>query len=152
MIAIVIGLPMAFACHVTYKRFVTMLDEWRKLQWRRKDLYVESGEEDSQNQPRIERVDDSRLIGLRAPWVWGWQELLANRVFRRTGEWKGGTTIARDRHLEGLYTDLTKNFKTAKHDLKRLGWLDAENNWTDKAKEELRKRLPVAAPTPNTGR
>ena len=150
MIAIVIGLPMAFACYVTYKRFVSMLEEWRKLQWRRKDLYAEPGDDAARESAQIERTTPDHLIGLRAPWVSGWQTLLANRVFNRKGEWTGGKSIARDRHLAGLYTALTKNFKTALDDLQRLGWL-RDKEWTDKAKEELEVRLPVASPTPNRG-
>jgi hypothetical protein len=161
---IVFGLPWVFASRAALVRFNYQLDEYNDLQWRVKRFKIEPGEdlqwrvkrfkiepgEEADTPTQIERVDDSHLIGLRAPWIFGWQSQLASKVFRRTGEWKAGKSIARERHLKGLYTDLTGNYAKAKDDLRRLGWL-AGDDWTDKAKDELRKRLPVAAPTPDRG-
>ena len=100
--------------------FNSQLAEYNDLQWRVKRFKVEPRE--AEEAPSlIERVDDSHLIGLRAPWVMGWQTLLANRVFNRHGEWTGGKAIARDRHLAGLYTDLTGNYETALDDFGAVG-------------------------------
>jgi hypothetical protein len=133
---IVLGLPWVFACRASYQRLIAQLDIWHDLQWRVRRGHVDADTSiDTPFVDRIERVDSGHLIGLKAPWVSGWKQKLAKRVYNQRGRWTGGDTVARDR-LTGLYTALTENYETALDDLRRLGWLDGKK-WTEKGKADI---------------
>jgi hypothetical protein len=138
-----LGLAATVAAGVAGWVLVVLTGDWRDLQWRVKRVHID--EDTSTPEPfvdRIERVDSGHLIGLKAPWVSGWKQKLAKRVYDKGhhGRWIGGATIARDRHLKGLYGDLTGNYETALDDLRRLGWLDGKE-WTDKGKADIKGYL-----------
>ncbi len=152
---IVFGLPWVPACRFSFQRLTAQLDTWKDLQYRKLRAHVD--DDTSTSEPyvdKIERVDPGHLIGLRASWNSGWQAELAKRVYNQHGRWIGGDSVVRDRHLKGLVRDLNNQFKDGgkvKTDLIRLGWIDENNLWQDKAREELRKRVFFASPTLGAG-
>jgi len=139
---IVFGLPWAPACRFSFQRLTAQLDIWHDLQYR--VLRARVDDDTSTTAPaQIERVDPGHLIGLRAPWVSGWKQKLAHRVYNQHGRWVGGDKLVRDRHLEGLCRSLSTNFNNKKiqDDLQRLEWIDLDDKWTDKGQADIKGYL-----------
>lgn len=137
---------LACGAVVMFYAAILLMDDWRSLQWERKTRrYLGQPKRERQSGRIITEVAPGRRVVSRLDWDLQWREKLARKVYNERGEWVGGTKIARDRHLKdpNLYPDITGNYDTAKDDLRRWGYINENDEWTEKAKGDLLARLRI---------
>jgi hypothetical protein len=121
--------------------FAMQLANYRQQQWEYEQQREET--EPQQRQAReIERVGARRDVVRRCTWGLNWKRGLARKLHDSQGNWTGGDAPTRD-----LFTDLVTSYadqynrRNIQADLHDLGWLDDDDNWTDKARADLRVAL-----------
>jgi len=125
---------------------VLMIDDWRDLQWETKTRrYFGQPKREKPTGRIITEVAPGQRVVSRLDWDLQWRERLARKVYDERGQWIGGAKVARDRHMTdpNLYPNITGNWDAAKTDLRRWGYIDEDDQWTDKAKGELLARLRI---------
>jgi len=114
--------------------------EYWDLQYEHDDRRLEPRQPGPDSGRELYRVSRNIHRQTRCQWAHDWKRRLARRLHDDEGNWTGGDKPARwmfDKLVTNVAEEYRDSVRHVQADLYDMGWIDASDLWTEKARAEL---------------